>query len=292
MAPIWFSVPQRSFGLRFRLLTWGAVAVALTVTLPGKGQEAPSSSAQAAPAHRPEEIASTAMDAGLPDAPRADMSGQSAAPQNTPSPQNNKPSKRVLYIIPNYRAVGVGVQLPPQTVGNKLLTAFQDTVDPSSFALAAIIAGYDDVTSATPEFHTGGVAFGRYYWHALADQSIENMSVEFIVPALTHEDTRYYTLGTGGGKKRLVYALTRTFVVRSDSGKETANLGEIVGAGMAAAIASRYYPPSQKTASSVVDQYVLDLGIDAASYVLREFDADLGQVIGRRHQQVETVSTP
>ncbi len=36
--------------------------------------------------------------------------------------------------------------------------------------------------------------------------------VEFFVPAMTHEDTRFYTLGRGGFLKRATYALSRVVV--------------------------------------------------------------------------------
>lgn len=223
----------------------------------------------------------TAANTAILDAPGALSAAQASAASTQPPPPD-QPSKRILGLIPNYRAVPVGATLPRQTVLNKFITAGQDTIDPSSFALSAVIAGVDYAGNATPEFHRGGVAFGRYYWHELADQSVENMAVEFLVPALTREDTRYYTMGTGGARKRLVYSLTRTFVVRSDSGKETFNAGEVVGAGLAAFASSRYYPASQKTASSILGQYALDLGIDAGSYVLREFDSDLIRSLSHR----------
>ncbi|RXH56424.1 hypothetical protein GRAN_3281 [Granulicella sibirica] len=231
-------------------------------------------------------VATNDVSSSLPDSPDAGLIDQGPTGQGaTAPPVSNTPSKRVLGIIPNYRSVGVGAQLPPQTIRNKFTTAASDTIDPSAFALAALLAGYNDARAATPEFHGGAVAYGRYFWHSLADQSIENMSVEFLVPALTHEDTRYYTLGTGGKKKRLEYSLTRIFITRADSGKETVNLSELLGAGLAAGVSSRYYPVSQRDAGSVLQQYALNLGIDAASYALREFDNDISRAFSRKHDQ-------
>lgn len=220
----------------------------------------------------------------LPDAPGASLPGpQTTTPAaaGLPAPASNAPSKRVLFIIPNYRSVAAGSILPPQTVHQKFSTAVSDTVDPANFALSALVAGYDYGRGATKEFGSGGVAFGRYYWHALADQSIENLSVEFLVPALTHEDTRYYTLGRGTVAKRFEYSVSRIAITRSDSGKRTVNLGELLGAGLASGVSSRYYPASQRDASSVLSSYALNLGIDAASYVVREFDADLTRKFSR-----------
>ncbi len=221
-------------------------------------------------------------EAGLPESPGASLPGLQTTPATPPPPPvSDAPSKRVLFIIPNYRSVAAGSTLPPQTVHEKFSTAFSDTVDPANFALSALVAAYDYGRGATPEFGSGGVAFGRYYWHALADQSIENTSVEFLVPALTHEDTRYYTLGRGTVAKRFEYSVSRIAITRSDSGKRTVNLGELLGAGLASGVSSRYYPASQRDASSVLSSYALNLGIDAASYVVREFDADLMRKFSR-----------
>ncbi len=219
----------------------------------------------------------------LPDAPGSgDPQTTQPAASGTPPQAGVKPSKRVLFIIPNYRSVAAGSTLPPQTVHQKFSTAVSDTIDPANFVLSALVAAYDYGRGATPEFHSGGVAFGRYYWHSLADQSVENFSVEFLVPALTHEDTRFYTLGRGSVGKRAEYALTRVLITRSDSGKETLNLGELLGAGLAAGASSRYYPASQRGAGSVLGSYGLDIGIDAASYVVREFDQDLLRAFSRK----------
>ena len=65
---------------------------------------------------------------------------------------------------------------------------------------------------------------------------------EAIVPAVTREDPRYYTMGKGGFVKRTGYAVSRLFITRTNSGKSTFNLSEIVGAGAAAGIGNAYYP--------------------------------------------------
>jgi hypothetical protein len=49
-----------------------------------------------------------------------------------------------------------------------------------------------------PRVHQGATDYGRYFWHTYLDQTSENYFVEFIVPVITHEDTRYYSLGSGG----------------------------------------------------------------------------------------------
>ena len=70
------------------------------------------------------------------------------------------------------------------------MTATQDSFDYTSIVLPAVVAAYDLGTNQTPEFRHGGAGYGRYLWHAVVDQTSENYFVEFIVPAVTHQDTR------------------------------------------------------------------------------------------------------
>lgn len=214
-------------------------------------------------------------DSALPDAPAAQSSsavGGSAAPPQHEDPQ----TKRILGIFPNFRAVSANQHLPPQSVKDKFVTAAQDSFDYSAFVLPALLAGEQDATRDTPEFGHGGIAYGRYLWHSFADQTDENMMVEFIFPTVTREDTRYYTLGPGHhAARRWGYALSRAVVTRTDAGNDTFNVSEVIGAGAAAGISNLYYPSKERTFSKTADQWSTNVGIDAATFVVREFWPDI-----------------
>jgi hypothetical protein len=105
--------------------------------------------------------------------------------------------------------------------------------------------------------------------------------VEFIYPALTHEDGRYYTLGHGGFMKRTGYALSRAVVTRTDSGNETFNFSEVLGAGSSAGLSNLYYPSATRTLGNTGTQWGLDVGIDAAVFVFREFWPDINRHVFR-----------
>ena len=240
----------------------------------------------------------------LPDAPSAVIASSSspaedqnaqAAPQQPgaaaqPQYTNSKPPKRLFYIIPNFRSVSTSTVLPPQSVKDKFVAASEDTFDYSALVLEVALASYDYGLNKTPEFGTGGVAFGRYLWHASADQSIENYMVEFIVPVIAHEDTRYYQLGHGGFRKRAFYSLTRVLITRTDSGGERINTGELVGAAAATGISQRYYPRPERTAGNFFGQYGTSLAIDAAAYFLREFEPEISRKVF--HQKPTAVIQP
>lgn len=172
----------------------------------------------------------------------------------------------------------------------KFLTATDDSFDYSSICIPALLAVYSLETNADPEFGQGGVGYGRYFWHAAVDQTSENYMVEFVVPVLTHEDTRYYTLGHGGFFKRTGYALSRAVVTRSDSAHEEFNFSEVVGAGASAGLSSLYYPTRERSLGSTGSEWGIDIGIDAASFVVKEFWPDINSRLFRRKVPIEGAS--
>ena len=199
-------------------------------------------------------------------------------------------TKRILGILPNFRSVSTDEHLPPMTVKEKFLTATDDSFDYSSIFIPAALAAYSMGTKATPEFGQGAVGYGRYFWHAAVDQTSENYMVEFIFPAITHEDNRYYTLARGGFFRRTGYALSRAVITRSDSGRETFNISEVVGAGASSGLSSLYYPTRERSFGNTASEWSIDIGIDAASFVVKEFWPDINRKLFHQSDPVEGAS--
>jgi hypothetical protein len=256
-----------------RVFTWRAVLLAaaiVSVVIPCNSlsaQQAPDSpppagaSGQAAPG-------TTSGQGAVPSAPK-----QTPALEDAPPPQ----TKRILEIVPNFRAISADEKLPPQTVKEKFITCTEDSFDYSSIWVPAMLAGYSMATKATPEFGQGAAGYGRYLWHTAVDQTSENYMVEFVVPTMTREDTRYYTLGRGGFFKRTGYALSRAVVTRSDSGKDVFNVSEVVGAGAAAGISNLYYPSPERSLGNTGKNWGIDVAVDGMAFVAKEFWPDINR---------------
>lgn len=209
---------------------------------------------------------------------------QAPTPQNTSAqPQGEEhtdgQTSRILGILPNFRAVSADQHLPPQSVKEKFVTATEDSFDYSSLFAPTLVATISYERNSVPEFGSGGVAYGRYIWHAAVDQTIENYMVEFVVPSITHEDTRYYTLGHGGFGKRFGYAVSRIVVTRSDSGHPTFNASEVIGAGAAAGISNLYYPTAERSVGNTMTSWATSLTVDAAGFFIKEFWPDINHAL-------------
>ncbi len=214
-----------------------------------------------------------------PQTAEAPQTSAGASPSKDAS--EGKQPKRILWIIPNYRAVSANTRLPPLSSKGKFWLATQDSFDYSSFALAGMVAGISQAKQSTPEF--GEDAYVKYYWHSFADQAIGNYFTEAIVPAVTRQDPRYYTLGHGGFFRRSGYALSRLLITRTDSGGSFFNFSEIVGNGAGAGISNLYYPQQERTWTKTGQKWLLQVGIDGIFNMGKEFWPDINRIVFRGH---------
>jgi hypothetical protein len=203
--------------------------------------------------------------------------GESSVPeQNSPStPPALEQPKRILYVIPNYRAVSADAKVPPLDVTGKFKLFAEDSFDYSTFLYVGFLSGIGMAQRSVPQFGDGADAYGRYYYHIFADQALGNFFTEFALAAAFKQDPRYFTLGHGGFFKRTGYALSRLAVTRTDSGGSAINFSEIVGNGAAAGISGLYYPPQYRTWTKTGQRWVQQLALDAVFNVVKEFWPDI-----------------
>jgi len=188
----------------------------------------------------------------------------------------------MFWIVPNFAAVSADTRLPPLSVRAKFVLATQDSVDYSSFVWAATLAGQSMALNSYPELGYGFKGYARYYWRAFADQASGAYFTEAIVPAITHEDPRYYTLGHGGLFRRTAYALSHVVITPTDSGGTSFNYSEILGNGLEAGLSSAYYPPQERTLRNTAANWGAQIESAALNNVIREFWPDIRHKILRQ----------
>jgi hypothetical protein len=139
-----------------------------------------------------------------------------------------------------------------------------------------ISAGWSHLLDNSPNYGTDKGAFGE----RLGAAAIRGISEDFlstsVMAPVFHEDPRYYRLGRRGHSltQRAVYAATRVFITRSDSGRETANLSLLTGNLEAAALTNAYYPARNRTAGRTMLTYGTSLGGAALGFGVNEFLED------------------
>jgi hypothetical protein len=185
-----------------------------------------------------------------------------------------KQTKRILWIAPNFGAVSPGAELPALTTKQKFKLARQDSFDYSSFVWTGILAAQSMALRQYPEFGDGMAAYGRYYWRGFLDGTSGTYFTEAIVPTLTHEDPRYFTLGHGGFLRRFGYALSRTALTRTDSGGTAFNWSELGGNGAEAALSNLYYPPEERGVTKTMENWGAQMESAALNNIAKEFWPD------------------
>lgn len=203
-------------------------------------------------------------------------------PAHKPPPQ----PKRILGLMPNYRAVSAGEIPPPPTSREAFKIATQNSFDYSAFVFVGITSLLAEADNAHPQLGKGVPGFWGYSWRGFTDKTDGNYWVDWIMPTVFHQDERYYAMGDGPIAKRGVYAATRIVITPNYHGKNSLNASELLGRGIAEAISLTYYPSQTQTPSGFADKYAYALMRDALTNVFREYWPDIDSHVIHRHHHV------
>jgi len=215
--------------------------------------------------------------------PAADPAAKPGQVQQAIIPLSKQQPKRILGIMPNYRAVSAGEIPPPPTPKQAFMIATKNSFDYSSFVFVGITSALAEWSDAHPKLGDGMAGYGRYYWRGYLDKTDGNYMVIFALPTVFHQDERYYAKGEGNFFKRGIYAASRILITPDYHGKNTFNASEVLGRGIAQGISISYYPSSDRTAGALAVKYGWAMGRDALTNVFREFWPDIATHVLHRH---------
>jgi hypothetical protein len=184
------------------------------------------------------------------------------------------PDKHVFGIIPNFRTSPALANYEPISPREKFRIAAEDSFDRGTIALPAVFAGVSQFDNSNRSFGQGVQGYSKYFGAAYADFVIGNYMTEGIFPVILHQDPRYFRRGQGSVLTRLGYSMGQIFWTHHDSGRMEFNYSEVFGNSTAVAISNIYYK-DERTAHDAVSSLAVQLGVDMAANVLKEFWPDL-----------------
>jgi hypothetical protein len=193
-------------------------------------------------------------------------------------------SKHLFWVMPNYRTSPSLTNYKPLTVREKFKVAAQDSWDRGTLALAALFGGENQLNNSNRAFGQGTAGYARYFGASYGDFVIGNYMTEAVFPILLHQDPRYFRRGTGGGWSRLGYAIAQSFWTHNDSGRRQFNYSELLGTSAAVAISNSYYADNRDVGDNV-SQLGVQIGVDTAANILKEFYPDIVRKFRRKHQE-------
>jgi hypothetical protein len=213
---------------------------------------------------------------------------------------------RLFYALPNFLTLENAGQMPPLTAGEKFKVVFLGSFDYIQIPWYGFLSGISQAENSEPGYGQGAEGYGKRFGAAFADGTIENFMVGAVFPSMLRQDPRYYQLGKGSFMHRTEYAVSRSFVTRTDSGHEQFNYSEIVGGMVSAAFSTNTYHPrafittrydpttgtltyihnaSDRTLPNTASVWGTQLGYDTLTLVVKEFWPDVHRWMQRKRSK-------
>lgn len=178
-------------------------------------------------------------------------------------------TQRAFGFIPNFYVV-YAPSAAPLTTKLKFHLAMKTSSDAVTIAGVLALAGMNQAGD-TPDYRQGAKGFGERVGAVAANGLSDIMIGGALLPAVLHQDPRYFYQGTGSNKSRTLHALSAPFICRGDNGKLQPNYSSLGGDLGSAALSNLYYPKSNRGAGLVFSNFALTTGERMLSGVLQEF---------------------
>lgn len=179
--------------------------------------------------------------------------------------------QRLFGVLPNFY-----VTYDPNPVAltsrQKFRLAWKSTIDPVSFGITGIVAGFEQAADVFPGYGQGAEGYAKRYGAAYADSVSGNFIGGAILPSLLKQDPRYYYKGTGTTKSRTLYAMANAFICKGDNGRWQPNYSSVIGDLASAGISNLYYPAADRMGAALTFQNAgIGIGANALGNIFQEF---------------------
>jgi hypothetical protein len=159
----------------------------------------------------------------------------------------------------------------PLTSLQKFELFLDKSISPPQILSSAAGAGISEARGTLAGYGQGGEGFGKRFGSSMASGASSHFFGTFLLPALLHEDPRYFVKLNGGFAARAGHALRRALVIRTDAGGETFNWPGTLGPLAAEGLANTYLPDSERTVGKTFERYGIRIGFGAANNLLKEY---------------------
>ncbi len=193
------------------------------------------------------------------------------APIDPNLPEAPSPEDGAL-LGPGYEVVPTAkTPVPPLSAKQKIQFAAHKTFSPSIFLMSAFPTGFDLAAGTGPNYGKGWASAGKLYGYNTANLASSYMFSGGLIPAVFHQDPRYFRKGSGPIKSRVLYALRCEVVAFSDKGTPMPNYGTILGLAMSSGLSNAYLPAKDVSFRNTMMSYGIRLGISTGFRVFTEF---------------------
>jgi len=159
--------------------------------------------------------------------------------------------QRVLGVVPNFY-----VEYNPSAVAldakQKFKLASRYNFDPVNVTFTAGLAGVEQASNSYSGFGQGTLGYAKYFGADLASFTTASILSNAILPAVLHQDPRYYVKGSGTVKARFLYAIANVFICKGDNRGWQPNYSGMIGGLAASGISNYYYPAANRNGAGLM----------------------------------------
>jgi hypothetical protein len=145
------------------------------------------------------------------------------------------------------------------------------SISPPQILSSAAGAGISEARGTLAGYGQGGEGFGKRFGSSMASGASSHFFGTFLLPAVLHDDPRYFVKLQGGFRSRAGYALRRAVVIRTDAGLEAFNWPGTLGPLAAEGLANTYLPDSERTVGKTFERYGIRIAFSAGNNLLKEY---------------------
>ena len=253
-----------------------------TGSAPAPGDSTTSAPQSAAPQNSSSQSSSSAQ--------QSSSSPQASTPPTTQQSQHDKAAEeikeqekqRIVGILPSFN-VTYRSDAASMTASQKIGLAFRSAIDPYQFGIAFVVAGFSEAQDNGTGFGWGPEGYFKRSGAAYLDAFDGAMIGNGLLPALLHQDPRYFRLGHGTFRHRFLYAVATSFICKHDNtGKWEPNYSNVGGNIIAGAISNLYYPSQTAGAGQTINNGLIVTFEGTFGGVLQEFWPDISRKLFRK----------
>jgi hypothetical protein len=179
-------------------------------------------------------------------------------------------------VYPYQRFLNTNIAIPLNWKQKGLLAAHY-TTDPASLGTTIGISAINIAADSHTAYGPGLKGFGGLAGVSLLQNATAEFFGTFVVPSLVHQDPRYYRMPHKPLGKRILYAVTRSYVSRSDTGKSMPNYGVFAAYPFVAEIGNLYIPGIQSDGPSTAERILTGYALDPVNNLVNEFLPDVAK---------------
>jgi hypothetical protein len=211
---------------------------------------------------------------------RADESARTAGLPDAPTPKQEQPAAhkqsdfRATISILGKRSVffpELAHDRGPLDARRKLELAIDETIAPSRFLGSMFTSGITQARDGLPGYGQGWSGYGKRFGSSVASNASNHLFGTFLLPSMLHEDPRYFVKAFGSPRSRILYAIERVVITRTDTGRNTFNWSGVLGGLMAESLANSYLPDAERTGGKTFSRFGIRIGFSALDNVVKEY---------------------